>query len=65
MTNTNPQWRTSTYSDGMQCVELAAVDGGVSVRDSKDQSGPVLNFTKGEMLAFVQGVKAGEFDDLC
>jgi len=21
--NTNPEWRTSTFSDGMQCVEVA------------------------------------------
>ena len=57
-------WRTSTYSDGMQCVELAAVDGDIAVRDSKDPAGPVLHFTRGEMLAFLQGAKAGEFDDL-
>jgi hypothetical protein len=48
----------------MQCVEVAAIDGGVAVRDSKDPDGPVLNFTHGEMLAFLQGAKAGEFDDL-
>jgi hypothetical protein len=48
----------------MNCVELAAVDGGVAVRDSKDPDGRVLHFTRGEMLAFLQGAKAGEFDDL-
>jgi hypothetical protein len=48
----------------MQCVELAAIDGSIAVRDSKDPAGPVLHFTRGEMLAFLQGAKAGEFDDL-
>jgi hypothetical protein len=58
------QWRVSSFSDGMQCVELAQLpDGGTTVRDSKDPDGPVLNFSRGEMLAFLQGAKAGEFDD--
>jgi hypothetical protein len=48
----------------MNCVEVAAVDGGIAVRDSKDPAGPVLHFTHGEMLAFLQGAKAGEFDDM-
>ena len=58
------QWRVSSFSDGMNCVEVAVIDGGISVRDSKDPAGPVLHFTRGEMLAFLQGAKAGEFDDL-
>ena len=58
------QWRVSSFSDGMNCVEVAVIDGDISVRDSKDPAGPVLHFTRGEMLAFLQGAKAGEFDDL-
>jgi hypothetical protein len=58
------QWRVSSFSDGMNCVEVAVIDGAISVRDSKDPAGPVLHFTRGEMLAFLQGAKAGEFDDL-
>jgi hypothetical protein len=32
-----PAWRTSSHSDetGGQCVELAALTGGIGVRDSK------------------------------
>jgi len=48
----------------MNCVEVAAIAGGVAVRDSKYPNGRVLHFTLGEMLAFLQGAKAGEFDDL-
>lgn len=54
----------STFS-GQQdnCVEIAPLaDGGKAVRDSKDQTGPMLSFTPGEWHAFVWGVEAGEFD---
>ncbi|NKZ02669.1 DUF397 domain-containing protein [Actinomadura latina] len=37
-------WRKSSRSssDGDQCVELAKVEHGVAIRDSKDPQGPVL-----------------------
>jgi hypothetical protein len=44
------------------CVEVATCDCGIQVRDSKDQSGPVLNFTHAEWDAFLAGVRDGEFD---
>ena len=59
-----PTWRTSSFSDGMQCVELTTDGDEIRVRDSKNPAGPVLTFTRGEMNAFVLGAKAGEFDDL-
>lgn len=34
----------------------------MSVRDSKDAAGPALVFSLAEWVAFVQGVRAGEFD---
>lgn len=49
------------------CVDVAS-NGGNSggncyeVRDTKDPNSPVLHFTKDEWVAFVLGVKAGEFD---
>lgn len=65
-TTATPRWRKSSFSVAAgECVELAALDGGlVGVRDSKDPGGGVLAFTRAELDAFVQGVKAGEFDDL-
>ena len=58
------EWRKSTrsgpYSDN--CVEVAFVDGGIAMRDSKDPTGPVLIFTPAEWDAFVAGAKDGEFD---
>jgi hypothetical protein len=44
------------------CVEVASLpDGQVGVRDSKDSEGPVLRFTSSEWLAFIGGVRNGEF----
>ena len=43
------------------CVEVAAKDGVVAVRDAKKPA-DILFFTKGEWEAFIQGVKTGEFD---
>lgn len=62
------EWRKATASghDGGECVETADLpDGTIGVRDSKlGDDSPVLTFTRDEMRAFVQGVRAGEFDDL-
>ena len=44
------------------CVEVALVEGGAAVRDSKDPASPVLRFTAREWEAFLAGVRAGEFD---
>jgi Domain of unknown function (DUF397) len=63
---TGLRWRKSSASAGNgECVELAALDDGrVAVRDSKNPDGAMLIFTRAEMRAWVQGVRAGEFDDL-
>lgn len=53
-------WRKSTYSAGDGCVEVAFEDGKIAVRDSKNQSGPVLLFTTAEWEAFVKGVREGQ-----
>ncbi|MBF6175694.1 DUF397 domain-containing protein [Nocardia blacklockiae] len=53
----------STFSDGAgDCVEVAWLDGWIAVRDSKDLLSPMLWFTLSEWLAFLAGVRAGEFD---
>jgi len=59
-------WRKSSISgQNGSCVEFAAApDGFVLVRDSKDPNGPRLSFTRTEVGAWLQGAKAGEFDDL-
>lgn len=54
---TRAQWRTSTRSVGNgNCVEVAAADGRVAVRDSKDRGGPVLAFPRPAWHAFLTGL---------
>ncbi|MGK5678365.1 DUF397 domain-containing protein [Actinoplanes sp. URMC 104] len=58
-------WRKASRSNGNggnNCVEVAFLDQGVAVRDSKDRSGPALMFTTAEWSAFVDSTKDGEFD---
>lgn len=43
------------------CVAVRIRDT-VDVRDTKNPSSPTLSFSRAEWLAFVQGVKNGEFD---
>ncbi len=59
--STRDGWFTSSFSDSSNCVQIR-LHGGASVRDSKDPTGPTLHFTTSEWLAFVQGVRNGEFD---
>jgi hypothetical protein len=58
------EFRKSTFSGTVGCVEVGFVDNGtrhVMVRDSKHRSGAVLQFNESEWDAFVKGVRAGEF----
>lgn len=57
-------WKKSSQSmTNGNCVEVADLGGGhVGIRDSKDQTGPVLQFTPDEWTAFLGGVRNGEFD---
>jgi hypothetical protein len=60
-------WRKSSFSGdtGGNCVEVAALeDGSVAVRNSKAPEAGTIFFTRAEMAAWVQGCRAGEFDDL-
>ena len=62
---TGARWFKSSRSNGGgECVEVAWLDGGVGVRDSKNPTGPALVFTPGEWRAFTEGVYLGEFDQL-
>ena len=58
-------FRRSTRCSASACVEVGMANGDVLVRDSKSDRGPTLAFTAEEFAAFVDGVKAGEFDDFC
>jgi hypothetical protein len=57
-------WRKSSRSSpsGDNCVEVAFAADAVAVRDTKDRQAAMLLFTGDEWKAFIEGVKAGEFD---
>ncbi|MBF6195400.1 DUF397 domain-containing protein [Nocardia sp. CDC186] len=56
------EWFKSTRSaGGSECVEVAFLDGGVGVRDSKNPAGPALIFSPTEWDAFTAGVAEGKF----
>jgi hypothetical protein len=59
-------WRKSSFSgpSGANCVEIAETDDGVLVRNSNQPEAGTLAFTRSELTAWIEGCKAGEFDDL-
>lgn len=58
----NEVWRTSTRSQDTNCVEVAYRAGEVRVRDTKNRAVGMVAVTPQDWRAFVDGVKAGEFD---
>ena len=58
-------WRKARRStNNGECVEVASVVGKIALRDSKDPGGPILLYTPPEWMAFLDGAKLGEFDNL-
>lgn len=54
-------WRKSSHSGDNygQCVELAAAYGVIGIRDSKQRgNGPVLEFSRAELSAFLHTMRA-------
>ena len=57
------EFKISSFCNFGGCVEVGqTADGAVLVRDTKDRAQRALAFTAQEWVAFVAGVKAGEFD---
>jgi len=60
---TLPSFRVSSYCSDNGCVGFSRKpDGSVLVGDTKDPDGATLTFARDEWMAFVAGVKNGEFD---
>ncbi|MFD8380608.1 DUF397 domain-containing protein [Streptomyces sp. NPDC059679] len=58
------QWRKSSYSaDAGNCVNVAAADGNVAIRES-DEPEAILTTTPAALRAFIRGTKAGRLDHL-
>ncbi len=59
------RWRTSSFSDRGNCVAVARIgDGCVGVRNSNHPDAGTLRFSPAMVRAWIDGVKAGEFDSL-
>ena len=58
----HPDFKKSAASGATNCVEVASNGGVILVRDSKDPRGPQLTFLPREWMAFLAGVRNGEFD---
>ena len=57
------RWRTARRSAcNGACVEVAPARGSILVRDSKDQDGPFLPYSKGSWRTFLASAKNGQFD---
>ena len=54
-------WMKSSYSagDGGQCVEVAAADTAVHIRDSKQAGGPTLHVGTAQWATFVRMAARG------
>jgi hypothetical protein len=51
-------WRKASYSAGNgECVEVSSRLGQVSIRDSKDPQGPVLNYSADTFRAFLDAAR--------
>jgi len=59
-------WRKSSFStDQGNCVEVARLaDGRIAFRNSNHKDDGTVLFTPAELADWVDGCKAGEFDDL-
>jgi hypothetical protein len=59
-------WRISSFSgNNGTCVEVAALpDGHIAVRNSSHPERAAILFTRAELNYWINGIKAGEFDDL-
>jgi hypothetical protein len=51
-------------SGGANCVQVKSKDGMIIVGNTRLSEGPFLSYTRDEWVAFLDGAKKGEFDDL-
>lgn len=57
-----PDYRTSSFSGGGECVAVAQLaNGEIAVKHSRSEAEPFV-YTPQEWAAFVAGVRHGEFD---
>jgi hypothetical protein len=59
-------WRKSERSNSQgACVEIARVGSGtVAMRNSRDPQGPALIYRREAIVALIEGLRDGDFDDM-
>jgi Domain of unknown function (DUF397) len=57
-------WRKSSKCANSECIEIAREQDMILLRDSKSPETSAFRYTTEEFRAFLDGAKAGEFDDL-
>ena len=57
-------WRVAQQCNAGSCVQVAATGDMIVIGDSKSPEGPILAYSHSEWIAFVEGVRQGDFDDL-
>jgi hypothetical protein len=58
-------WRTSSFSDRGNCVAVARLDvDHVAVRNSNHPHAGTVHVAPAVLRAWIDGIKAGEFDQL-
>jgi hypothetical protein len=56
-----PVWVRSSRCEGGHCVEVAAIDGGVALRNST-VPGVALSLSAGAWQVFLEDIRAGAFE---
>lgn len=63
--SSDQRWRKSSFSGSTgDCVEIADADEVMLVRNSKRPDSGTIAFSRAELAAWIDGCRAGEFDDL-
>lgn len=57
-------WRTASYCQSGECIQVAQQDGLIILRDSTRPDGITLTCASEEWRSLVRHIRAGGFDDL-
>ncbi len=57
-------WRKASFCQNGECLEVAAQNGTIIIRNSTELDSAYICSTPEEFRSFLGGAKAGEFDDL-
>ncbi|AEV87168.1 hypothetical protein ACWT_6154 [Actinoplanes sp. SE50] len=58
-----PAWQRSSRCATSTCVEVAAVDDQILIRDSKNPDADALQVSRADFAGFLAAVRAGDFDE--